>query len=83
MWCERFVIVIGSQYQDFLPASWGQYMPTIWDIGLFIGTLGVFFMLYLLFVKFLPAVAIAEVKGVTPYGDPQHPLGGAAKGGRP
>jgi molybdopterin-containing oxidoreductase family membrane subunit len=83
MWCERFVIVIGSQYQDFLPASWGQYMPTIWDIGLFIGTLGVFFMLYLLFVKFLPMVAIAEVKGVTPYGDPQHPLGGAAKGGRP
>jgi len=83
MWCERFVIVIGSQYQDFLPSSWGQYMPTIWDIGLFIGTLGMFFMLYLLFVKFLPMIAIPEVKGATPYGDPQHPLGGAEKGGRP
>jgi molybdopterin-containing oxidoreductase family membrane subunit len=82
MWCERFVIVVGSLYQDFLPANWGKYMPTIWDIGLYIGTLGAFFMLYLLFVKFLPMIAIAEVKGVTPHGDPHHPLGGAQKGDR-
>jgi len=81
MWCERFVIVVGSLYQDFLPANWGKYMPTIWDIGLYIGTLGAFFMLYLLFVKFLPFIAISEVKGATPHGDPHHPLGGAKKGG--
>ena len=79
MWTERFVIVVGSLYQEFLPANWGKYMPTIWDIGLYIGTLGAFFMLYLLFVKFLPMIAIAEVKGVMPEADPHHPLGGAKK----
>jgi len=82
MWCERFVIVVGSLYQEFLPANWGKYMPTIWDIGLYIGTLGAFFMLYLLFVKFLPMIAISEVKGVMPEADPHHPLGGAKKGDR-
>jgi len=81
MWTERFVIVVGSLYQDFLPANWGKYHPTMWDVGLYIGTLGAFFMLYLLFVKFLPVIAISEVKGATPQGDPHHPLGGAPKGG--
>jgi molybdopterin-containing oxidoreductase family membrane subunit len=81
MWSERFVIVVGSLYQDFLPANWGTYHPTIWDVGLYIGTLGAFFMLYLLFMKFLPVIAISEVKGATPQGDPHHPLGGAPKGG--
>ena len=82
MWTERFVIVVGSLYQDFLPANWGTYLPTRWDVGLYVGTLGTFFMLYLLFVKFLPLIAISEVKGATPQGNPHHPLGGA-KGGRP
>ena len=81
MWSERFVIVIGSLNQDFLPSNWAKYHPTIWDVGLYIGTLGAFFMLYLLFVKFLPMIAISEVKGATPQGDPHHPLGGAKKGG--
>ena len=81
MWTERFVIVVGSTYQDFLPANWGKYHPTIWDVGLYVGTLGAFFMLYLLFVKFLPVIAISEVKGATPQGDPHHRLGGATKGG--
>ena len=81
MWSERFVIVVGSLYQDFLPANWGKYMPTRWDIGLYIGTLGAFFMLYLLFVKFLPVIAISEVKSVMPEADPHHPLGGAKSGG--
>lgn len=81
MWTERFVIVVGSLYQDFLPANWGKYVPTMWDIGLYIGTLGAFFTLYLLFVKFLPMIPISEVKGAVPHGDPHHPLGGAQKGG--
>ena len=81
MWCERFVIVVGSLYQEFLTANWGKYLPTRWDIGLYIGTLGAFFMLYLLFVKFLPMIAISEVKSVMPEADPHHPLGGAKTGG--
>ena len=79
MWTERFVIVVGSLYQEFLPANWGKYLPTRWDIGLYIGTLGAFFTLYLLFVKFLPMIAISEVKGAMPEADPHHRLGGAKK----
>jgi molybdopterin-containing oxidoreductase family membrane subunit len=82
MWTERFVIVVGSLYQDFLPANWGKYVPTIWDVLLYIGSLGAFFMMYLLFVKYLPFIAISEVKGATPQGNPHHPLGGA-KGEKP
>lgn len=81
MWTERFVIVVGSLYQEFLPANWGYYKPTIWDVGLYLGTLGTFFMLYLLFVKFLPMIAISEVKGATPEGNPHLPEGGAKGGG--
>jgi molybdopterin-containing oxidoreductase family membrane subunit len=81
MWFERFVIIVGSLYQDFLPANWGVYFPTWVDIGTYLGTLGAFFTMYLLFIKFLPLVAIAEVKGALPQADPEHPLGGA-KGGR-
>jgi Ni/Fe-hydrogenase subunit HybB-like protein len=82
MFTERFVIVVGSLYQDFLPANWGVYMPTRWDVALFTGTLGAFFMMYLLFVKFLPFIAISEVKGATPQGNPHHPLGDATKGAK-
>ena len=79
---ERFVIVVGSLYQDFLPANWGKYHPdALGRRRLYVGSLGAFFMMYLLFVKFLPIIAISEVKGVTPQGNPHHPLGGA-KGGK-
>ena len=77
MWFERFVIVVGSLYQDFLPSSWGYYKPTWVDICTFLGTFGLFFTLFLLFIRVLPLVAISEVKGVTPQADPHHPLGGA------
>ncbi len=62
MWCERFVIVVTSLHRDFLPSSWAMYFPTWVDIGLFIGTLGFFSTMFLLFLRFLPAVSIAEVK---------------------
>jgi len=62
MWLERFVIVVTSLHRDFLPSSWGMYYPTVWDFGLFIGTLGFFLTLMLLFVKGLPAISIAEMR---------------------
>ncbi len=82
MWFERFTIIVGSLYQDFLPSNWHAYYPTWVDACTFLGTLGVFFTMYLLFVRFLPMIAISEVKAITPHADPHHPLGGA-KGGRP
>ncbi len=70
MWFERFVIVISSLANDFLPSSWDYYSPTIWDIGTFIGSFGLFFTLFLLFLRFLPMISITEVKGVLPQADP-------------
>lgn len=71
MWFERFVIVM-SLARDYLPASWDYFTPTIWDILTLLGSFGLFFTLFMLFAKFLPVIAIAEVKGVLPQADPHH-----------
>ena len=60
MWLERFVIIVSSVHRDYLPSSWGMFYPTYVDIFTFTGTFGVFFLLYLLFVRFLPMIAIAK-----------------------
>jgi molybdopterin-containing oxidoreductase family membrane subunit len=77
MWFERFVIVVTSLHRDFMPSNWGYYSPTWVDILTYVGTMGFFMTLFLLFIRFLPLVAISEVKGVTPQADPHDKLGGA------
>ena len=72
MWFERFVIVASSLHRDFLPSSWDYYSPTFWDVAAFLGSFGLFFTMFCLFVRFLPIVALAEVKGVLPEADPHH-----------
>lgn len=73
MWFERFVIIVTSLHRDFLPSSWGMYAPTWVDIGMFIGSFGLFFTLFLLFCRFLPMVAMAEVKGImSPHPESAH-----------
>jgi molybdopterin-containing oxidoreductase family membrane subunit len=62
MWLERFVIVVISLTRDFVPSAWGRYAPTFWDYSTFIGTIGLFVMLIFLFVRLLPAIAIAEMR---------------------
>ena len=59
---ERFVIVVVSLHRDLLPSSWGMYYPTIWDWATYIGTIGLFFTLLFLFIRFLPAINIFEMK---------------------
>jgi len=70
MWFERFVIVVTSLAQDFLPSSWGYFEPTWVDIMTFVGSFGLFMTLFLLFIRFLPVLAISEIKGVMPEADP-------------
>jgi molybdopterin-containing oxidoreductase family membrane subunit len=72
MWFERFVIVVSSLSADFLPSSWDYYSPTFVDIGLFVGSFGLFFTFFLLFLRFVPMIAISEVKAVLPQADPHH-----------
>ena len=80
MWFERFVIIVTSLHRDYLPSNWGYFKPTYVDILTFVGSFGLFMTLFLLFMRFLPVIAISEVKGVTPQADPHHPLGGAQGG---
>src|SRR5215470_14943918 len=77
MWFERFVIIVVGLHRAFLPSGWGMFYPTIFDVGILVGAFGLFFTCFLLFIRFLPMIAISEVKGVTPQSDPHHPLGGA------
>jgi molybdopterin-containing oxidoreductase family membrane subunit len=62
MWLERFVIVVASLHRDFLPSSWGMYTPTCWDWATFVGSIGLFFSLLFLFVRFLPMISISEMR---------------------
>jgi Ni/Fe-hydrogenase subunit HybB-like protein len=62
MWLERFVIVVTSLHRDFLPSSWGMYYPTKWDWTVYLGTIGLFFTLFLLFIRYLPMISIFELR---------------------
>lgn len=65
MWYERFVIIVTSVYRDFLPSSWSTYYsPTIWEIGFYLGTFGLFFTCFFLFAKYFPVIAVAEIKSI-------------------
>ncbi|MDQ3668084.1 MAG: polysulfide reductase NrfD [Acidobacteriota bacterium] len=66
MWLERFVIIVTSLHRDFLPSSWGMYSPTIWDFSMFLGTIGLFFSLLFLFIRFLPIISIFEMRTILP-----------------
>jgi len=67
MWLERFVIVVTSLHRDYLPSSWGMYTPTIWDWGMYLGTIGLFFVLLLLFLRFLPMISMFEMRTLVPH----------------
>jgi molybdopterin-containing oxidoreductase family membrane subunit len=64
MWFERFVIIVVSLHRAFLPSGWGMFYPTLIDVGVLVGVFGLFFTLFLLFIRFAPMIAMWEVKGV-------------------
>jgi Ni/Fe-hydrogenase subunit HybB-like protein len=77
MWFERFVIVVSSLANDFLPSSWDYFTPTFWDFATLIGSFGLFFTLFCLFARYLPAIAMAEAKGVMAIASPHYQHGKA------
>lgn len=64
MWFERFVIIVTSLHRDYLPSSWVMYSGSLTEVGLFLGTFGIFFTCFFLFAKFLPVINMAEVKSI-------------------
>jgi Ni/Fe-hydrogenase subunit HybB-like protein len=66
MWLERYMIICSSLSRDYLPSSWGIFEPTIWDYLTFFGSIGVFFVLFLLFLRLLPAISISEMRALLP-----------------
>ena len=64
MWFERFVIIVTSTHRDFIPSSWTMYYPTIVEIFIYLGTIGFFMTLFLIFAKVAPVIAVAEVKSI-------------------
>jgi molybdopterin-containing oxidoreductase family membrane subunit len=72
MWFERFVIIVTSLANDFLPSSWHMYHPSWVEVGTFVGTFGIFLSLFLLFMRYLPMIAMSEIKIVLPESDPHY-----------
>jgi Ni/Fe-hydrogenase subunit HybB-like protein len=66
MWLERFMIICSSLSRDYLPSSWGIFEPTIWDYLTFFSSIGVFFVLFLLFIRLLPVISISEMRALLP-----------------
>jgi hypothetical protein len=66
MWLERWVIVIGSLQRDYSPSMWGLFRGTVWDYAFLFGTVGLFFFLFALFLRFLPMCSISELRDLLP-----------------
>jgi molybdopterin-containing oxidoreductase family membrane subunit len=62
MWLERFMIIVPSLHHDYLPSSWHMFYPTVWDITMLLGSIGLFFSLFYLFVRLLPMISISELR---------------------
>jgi Ni/Fe-hydrogenase subunit HybB-like protein len=62
MWLERFMLIVTTLYRDFVPSSWGMFYPTFWDIAFLAGSMGLFFVLYLLFIRLIPVVSMFELR---------------------
>ncbi len=72
MWFERFVIIVTSLHRDYLPSAWGMFSPTIVDVGCYVGSFGLFFTLFSLFIRWMPMIAMFEVKAALPGAQPSH-----------
>jgi molybdopterin-containing oxidoreductase family membrane subunit len=64
MWFERYVIIVTSIHRDYVPSSWAMFHATPIDIGVFLGTIGIFMTLFLLFARFFPVLALNELKSI-------------------
>jgi molybdopterin-containing oxidoreductase family membrane subunit len=62
MWFERFMLIVNSLFRPYLPSSWGMFYPTLWDLAFLFGSIGIFLLMFTLFVRWLPVVATYEMR---------------------
>ena len=72
MWFERFVIIVPTLCRTYLPSTWNSYEPTFIDVGIFVGTIGMFFVLFLLYSRTFPVIAQAELKSILKASGEEH-----------
>lgn len=72
MWFERFVIIVTSLHRDYQPSNWTMYHPTWVEMGIFIGTIGLFFSIFLLFARAFPVIALSELKMIVKSSSEEH-----------
>ncbi|MBL7937700.1 MAG: polysulfide reductase NrfD [Bacteroidia bacterium] len=72
MWFERFVIIVPTLCRTYLPSTWNSYSPTFIDVGIFVGTIGMFFTLFLLYSRTFPVIAQAELKSILKSSGEEH-----------
>lgn len=70
MWLERYMIIVSSLHRDFLPSSWSNFIATGWDVATLVGSIGLFVVFFMLFVRFLPMISIFEVRQLLPFSKP-------------
>jgi molybdopterin-containing oxidoreductase family membrane subunit len=70
MWIERYMIIITSLHRDFLPSSWSNFIASPWDVALLVGSIGLFAVCFMLFVRFLPMISIFEMRELLPFSKP-------------
>ena len=81
MWLERYVIIVSSLAQDYLPSSWGIFQATRWDWATYVGTIGLFLFLFFLFIRLLPMISIFEVRTLLPQAKVEEEVGGLNQAG--
>jgi Ni/Fe-hydrogenase subunit HybB-like protein len=79
MWLERFMLIVSSLYEDFVPSAWGMFWPTFWDLAFLAGSVGLFFLMFLLFARLLPVLSMFELRKLAH----QAGSGGVERGGEP
>jgi hypothetical protein len=70
MWIERYMIIVTSLHRDFLPSSWSNFIASPWDLAILIGSMGLFTVCFMLFVRFLPMISIFEMRELLPFSKP-------------
>lgn len=62
MWIERYWTVVDSTSHSYLPGMRRPYTPTFWDWSTFAGTFGLFAFIFMIFLRTVPMVSIAETR---------------------